>query len=137
MNRWGCRQLAAARCRHRSPTEAGIVRTRNVADVATPTRGSVTNGGRDLARTAFFHAGRCLKHRLNFCGGDLPKDSRQAADRWHERNMRRENSHRSATNLYPLTIVAAAIGDNLNIRVRAASNHKSACARVLRIAATR
>jgi hypothetical protein len=53
------------------------------------------------------------------CGSDLPKDSRQAADRWHKRNMRRRNSDRSATNLCLLTIVNETMGHNPNIRFRA------------------
>jgi N-acetylmuramoyl-L-alanine amidase len=51
-------------------------------------------------------------------GGDLPKDRRQAANRWRRRNMRRGNAHRLATNLCTLTIVNAAMGDNPNIRCR-------------------
>jgi hypothetical protein len=66
VNRWVRRQREAATRRHRSPTGAGIVRTRGSANAATPTRGSVTNVGRDLARTAFFHADRRLKRRPCF-----------------------------------------------------------------------
>jgi hypothetical protein len=105
--------------RHRSPTGAGIVRTRGAADAATPTRGSVTNVGRDTARIAFFHADRRVERRPDYCGGDLPKDSRQVADRWQKRNSAAKIHLRSATNLCPLTIVKVAMGDNPNIRYRA------------------
>ena len=123
MNRWACRRHAAAMCRHRSPDGAGTRRHAAPPLRSPPARRSVTNVGRSVARTAFFHAGR-RPTAPALPAGDLPKGSGRLPIGGIRATCARKFT-RSATNLCVLTIVNEALGDNPNIRLQVGANHTS------------
>jgi hypothetical protein len=122
--RWARRRYAAAMCRHRSPSEAEISRTRSAAISIAPARRSVVNVKRGVARTAFSMAAGALRRRR--CLLVTCRRSRQFAGRWHARNMRKPKVHRSAKNLCILTIVNEALYHNPNIHLQVRASQPAA-----------